>query len=429
MFGSRITAPRTVGTNVGATAGTLIFDSTHRYTITGIFADIPLALDIGAGNAKINVENGSHTIGARLNLADSLDVTVIRPADRLDLNGDVVGTAHTLTKFGKGSTAAGRRRKQLRPRSHQRRHACSPVTQVLSALVRYRSAGVPTTQRFWSIRPSRFPIRSLWKTAAVRDGSAAFRRPAWPRLLAASSLRKDLTLSQVADTTTALTGLFDNQPGAQVTKTGPGTISLEGAQVWGAGTSCRRRRRPSPLHAGYAKMLFRWRRQPRSPLTPALHSSWPDRSRPSLQPTSAPTSTTTASTRSWSLGPTRSVGNIGGTGSTNVAVGANLNANHIRQSSLTITGAAANATINPNGGNTGTSVVGGLDVSNGGILDLTNNDLVIRATAATKDAVHTAAQADIVTAQNGLDAALVTKWDGPGITSSTARSGQRCTRL
>ena len=94
-------------------------------------------------------------------------------------------------------------------------------------------------------------------------------------------------------------------------------------------------------------------------------------------------------------GTNQAVGNIGGTGSTNVAVGANLNANHIRQSSLTIAGAAASATINPNGGNPGTSVVGGLDVSNGGVLDLTNNDLVIRATAVTNDAVHTAAQADI----------------------------------
>src|SRR4029453_6784890 len=31
------------------------------------------------------------------------------------------------------------------------------------------------------------------------------------------------------------------------------------------------------------------------------------------------------------------------------------------------------------------------------------------------------AEADIVTAQNGLDPNLITKWDGPGITSSTAR--------
>ena len=62
-------------------------------------------------------------------------------------------------------------------------------------------------------------------------------------------------------------------------------------------------------------------------------------------------------------------------------------------------------------------------------LDLNNNDLVVRATAATKDAVHAEIRADIVSAQNGLDANFVTKWDGPGITSSTARARQRGRRL
>ena len=62
-------------------------------------------------------------------------------------------------------------------------------------------------------------------------------------------------------------------------------------------------------------------------------------------------------------------------------------------------------------------------------LDLNNNDLVVRATAATKDAVHADIQADIVSAQNGLDANLITNWDGPGITSSTARAGNVARRL
>ena len=189
MFGSRITAPRTVGTNVGATAGTLILDSTHRYTITGIFADIPLALDIGAGNAKINVENGSHTIGARLNLADSLDVTVLRPADRLDLNGDVVGTAQTLTKFGKGALRLAGDESNFAALAINDGTVLAGHASALGA-ARYRSAGAPTTQRFWSIRPSRFPIPSLLKLAAARDGWAALRRPAWQRLLAASSYER-----------------------------------------------------------------------------------------------------------------------------------------------------------------------------------------------------------------------------------------------
>ena len=78
--------------------------------------------------------------------------------------------------------------------------------------------------------------------------------------------------------------------------------------------------------------------------------------------------------------------------------------------------------IASNGGNPGTSAVDNLSVNGTSRFDLNNNDLVVRATAATKNAVHDAIEADIVSAQNGLDAALITKWDGPGITSSTARA-------
>jgi hypothetical protein len=63
-----------------------------------------------------------------------------------------------------------------------------------------------------------------------------------------------------------------------------------------------------------------------------------------------------------------------------------------------------------------------LSVNGASRLDLNNNDLVVHATAGTKDAVHAAVEADIVSAQNGLDANLVTRWDGPGLTSSTARA-------
>ncbi len=76
----------------------------------------------------------------------------------------------------------------------------------------------------------------------------------------------------------------------------------------------------------------------------------------------------------------------------------------------------------PNGGNASTSVLDVSIISGTSRLDLNNNDLVVRATAATKDAVHAAVQAEVKSAQNGLDAALVTKWDGPGVTSSAART-------
>ncbi len=131
---------------------------------------------------------------------------------------------------------------------------------------------------------------------------------------------------------------------------------------------------------------------------------------------------TVATGATFAVEGTASVGPVSGAGSTSVTNAGQLTADHARQAGLTVTGAGSKATIRPNGGNGGTSAVGSIEVDGGAILDLTNNDLVIRATAATKDAVHAAAQADIVTAQNGPDPALITKWDGPGITSSTART-------
>ncbi len=60
-------------------------------------------------------------------------------------------------------------------------------------------------------------------------------------------------------------------------------------------------------------------------------------------------------------------------------------------------------------------------------LDLTNNDLVLRATAGTKDAIHADVQAKIASAQNGVDANFITNWDGPGITSASARASNVAT--
>jgi hypothetical protein len=92
----------------------------------------------------------------------------------------------------------------------------------------------------------------------------------------------------------------------------------------------------------------------------------------------------------------------------------------VRAAALTVN--AGSLVIASNGGNSGTSVTDTLDVSGTSRLDLNNNDLVVHATAATKDAVHGDIESEIKSAQNGLDAALITKWDGPGITSSTART-------
>ncbi len=72
-------------------------------------------------------------------------------------------------------------------------------------------------------------------------------------------------------------------------------------------------------------------------------------------------------------------------------------ANRVRAGELTVN--AGSLVIAPNGGDPGTSIVNVLDVSGTSRLDLNNNDLVVRATAATKDAVHDAIQDDIASAK------------------------------
>jgi hypothetical protein len=115
----------------------------------------------------------------------------------------------------------------------------------------------------------------------------------------------------------------------------------------------------------------------------------------------------------------QTVGNLAGTGDFTVAATGTLTANHIRQDAATLSG---NTTIRENGGNAGTSAVNSLTIGATTRLDVNDNDLVVRATAATKDALHNDLEAKIVSAQNGPDESFITKWDGPGLTSTSART-------
>ncbi len=73
----------------------------------------------------------------------------------------------------------------------------------------------------------------------------------------------------------------------------------------------------------------------------------------------------------------------------------------------------------PDGGDPNTSVLDTLSIGPGGRVNLNNNDLIVKATAGTKNTVHADIQADIASAQNGQDENFITKWDGPGLTSAT----------
>jgi hypothetical protein len=109
-----------------------------------------------------------------------------------------------------------------------------------------------------------------------------------------------------------------------------------------------------------------------------------------------------------------------GTGIVDVTDGATLNLGGFRNHESA--NVAGRLNLAPNGTDAGTSSVDTLNITGAGVLDLANNDMVVFSTAGAKNAEHAAVQAEIVSAQNGLDAALITKWDGPGLTSSTARA-------
>lgn len=65
IFGSAITAPRTVTVDIPVTVGSLTFNSTTAYTISGSQAVTLLA---NSGDAAINVANGSHSISCAAHL-------------------------------------------------------------------------------------------------------------------------------------------------------------------------------------------------------------------------------------------------------------------------------------------------------------------------------------------------------------------------
>jgi hypothetical protein len=110
----------------------------------------------------------------------------------------------------------------------------------------------------------------------------------------------------------------------------------------------------------------------------------------------------------------------GNTLASTVTGGAQLTTARLNQAGLTLSGAGTKVTVLPGGPLA--NVLETLTIDATSTLDLTNNDLILRATSANKDAIHGDAQAKILTAQNGLDPNFVTNWNGPGITSSSARA-------
>jgi hypothetical protein len=73
IFGSAITAARTVYADQPVTLGTLNFDNANRYLLAG---NGSLTMDASSGSAAINVASGSHKINLPLTLVDNTNANV-----------------------------------------------------------------------------------------------------------------------------------------------------------------------------------------------------------------------------------------------------------------------------------------------------------------------------------------------------------------
>jgi hypothetical protein len=98
-FGTIITAARTVTVDSPQTVGTANFSSSNSYTIAG---SSTLTLDVGSGQAAINVTAGSHTISAPLVLNDNTTITSAAGTG-VNLSGNLTATGKTITKAGAGT--------------------------------------------------------------------------------------------------------------------------------------------------------------------------------------------------------------------------------------------------------------------------------------------------------------------------------------
>ena len=90
-FHGKITADRLIYCNSNATVGTLSFDNSHKYLITGLGT---LTLQASSGSASISVAQGSHEINLPMTIASNTNVTVaggatLTIADPVTINSGV----------------------------------------------------------------------------------------------------------------------------------------------------------------------------------------------------------------------------------------------------------------------------------------------------------------------------------------------------
>jgi autotransporter-associated beta strand protein len=100
-FGGKITSARTISISAADTVGTIAFNSSASYSITGTST---LTLALSGDRARVFDYAGSHSIGTPINLASGVDVTVLAASDSLTLAGAIsTPSGQSLVKLGKGT--------------------------------------------------------------------------------------------------------------------------------------------------------------------------------------------------------------------------------------------------------------------------------------------------------------------------------------
>jgi autotransporter-associated beta strand protein len=96
IFGSAITAPRTVTLDANRTIGNISFNNANAYTVAPLAAEV-LTVGDGTENKTLQVVSGSHAIAAGLVLSATTITADIAAGQSLTLSGPISGTA-ALTK-------------------------------------------------------------------------------------------------------------------------------------------------------------------------------------------------------------------------------------------------------------------------------------------------------------------------------------------
>ncbi len=97
LFGSVITAPRTVNTTTPVVVGAVTFNNANAYTIAGTGS---LTFSVGSGSALINVQQGSHTISAPTIFSSNTNVNAAAGAGLRLAGPTTIEAGKTVTKTG-----------------------------------------------------------------------------------------------------------------------------------------------------------------------------------------------------------------------------------------------------------------------------------------------------------------------------------------